>query len=144
MLSSPTRDVPTPVGTTKSEAFIPSEGPAYETPLDLRYPLHWDEHAHFQEIEDLPARIEEAFEAAKFEIGDGDGVIVRMGVASKMLHYSGTSPLYIRVDVRHKTSHERFSRTILEQFAHLEVQQRPVIRFVLMADYEYDTPNVWD
>lgn len=47
LLRSDTADATAaPSNTTKSEVYLPSDMPPYETPLDLRFPLHFDPQAH--------------------------------------------------------------------------------------------------
>ena len=171
----------TPIGTSRSEAFIPDESPPYEDPIDLRYPLHWS-IAHFEDTikvktsDDesesdydcrscprpqsttkpraraastyLPSSDERALQNAQDELKPL-GMRLSIGVASRIRHYPGTSPVYFQVWISGrsdwKKDHERVVETIRKNFGHLEsheVYKKPVIRYVQnYPDWTYEAED---
>ena len=127
----------TPQGMIKSEVYIDEESPPYETPLDLRYPLHWDSTAEFVvggEIGVVPPELELA-QAELLPIG----IWLSYGQAWGMCHYTGQSPFYFRAEydddqkVRQairKDIHDKVVHTIQKHLGHLEEHRKPVIRYV--------------
>lgn len=133
---------PTPQGTIEAKVYIPVQPgfPPYETPLDLRFPLHWDTQAHFSGLQlhchgkhpSSPFQL--AVKLAHDEL-QPLGVIFDYGRASGMTHYSGLSPYYFQVDFEEAEEdawsqvHEKVLQAILKHLGHLEEGQNPVIRF---------------
>lgn len=131
-----------PQGTVESKVYIPAQPgfPAYETPLDLRFPLHWDTQAHFS---GLQLHYSDTQPSSPFQTGllrahnelRPLGVIFDYGRASGMTHYKGCSPYYFLVDYEEAEDeawpqiHEKVLETMLKHLGHLEEGQNPVLRY---------------
>lgn len=126
----------TPPGTSKSEVYIPDESPPYETPLDLRFPLHWDTKAEFKKRDCL----QPALKLVQAELRPL-GVFFHYGVARGMSHYSGCSPRYFRVDFdeAHESTWQEIHQTVVQSIRKhfgVEEYQNPVIRYVRSEKFD--------
>ena len=145
-----------PAGTRITNAIIPidTDSPPYESPIDLRCPLHFDNHAQFRETldrqyppscysrdEDLALTPEQAFGAAHDAIDKHwNGIVfLEFGVASKVAHNPGKrSPGYFRVKMMEpevsqadwKNVHETVIAAVKMHFGHLEEYRNAPIRYM--------------
>ena len=116
--------------------YIDEDSPPYETPLDMRYPLHWNSKANFAKggmsgIE--PPELEPARDELR-----PLGVLLDYGDAWGMSHYTRdrASPCFFRVDFEEADEstwteiHETVVQTIKKHFGHMEEYRKPVIRYV--------------
>lgn len=158
--SSPTDTAPrettatdTSADTIKSEVHIPSSLPPYESPLDLRYPLHFDHIATKDSPEyiDKHELLQAALTTAANELFENHKIYLHIFYAYSMPHYpGGVSPLFFEVDLdpTHvemeywKEVHAIVLQTIEKYFGQLAAQEeegleflkRPVVRYTAKED----------
>ena len=90
-----------PEDTIQDDVYIPTSLPPYESPLDLRYPMHFDHIAQ----KEIPQRCEtgalrEAIDTAANELFERHGIFLQIFFAWNMSHYpGGTSPPFFEVDL---------------------------------------------
>lgn len=140
-----TEDAP-PVGTTRSYAFVPTTGPCYETPLDLRFPLHWsnDLFSDADFSEPHSAEIAAAESAVHRELRRL-GITVNLATASEVAHIPGSRcPSFFQVEVQDGTKWDVWKniqgtvfKDITKHFAHLKGFDQPVLRWSVESDNPY-------
>lgn len=127
----------------KAEVYVPRTSPPYETPLDLRFPLHWDEHATIDpnHVNGSPER---AHAEAMWEELHPFGISAQLGVAVGISHYrGGQSPPFFQMALYSEDSgawkdvYDIVVRSIQKHFGHLAEYAKPIIRYTV---YEMD----WD
>lgn len=132
-----------PEGTMKSRAYIPTTGPCYENPVDLRFPLHWskilfNDRGFYEPYSD---EIRTAQRAVRQELKPL-GVVVRFSAFSEVVHIPGTRcPFFFHVKIRDGTRWDIWKdiqgtvfKTITKHCAHLEGFTRPVLRWNVLSD----------
>lgn len=145
-----------PAGTTISEVLVPILGPPYETPLDLRCPLHGTSNSTIstQTVsfeEDSPEW--EAQEAAIDEMFNNDiyphKVRLYVSTASGMSHYQELSPPFFKVlideEVDWKEIHGYTLKMIDRLFGTLEAFEygRLPVRYIIREKYFEEVGDPW-
>lgn len=143
----PKLDEAPPPGTILSRAYIPTTGPCYETPLDLRVPLHWSSILFSTMPRPYqPQSIEvSAAKSAVCSEFEPLGVFVTLKTAIEVPHVPGTKcPPFFHVEIQDDTKWDTWKdiqgtvfKTITKHFAHLEGFSRPVVRWNVASDNPY-------
>lgn len=150
-----TSSAPNTKNFTETEAYIPTAGPPYESPLDLRFPLHWDTTASTKCVEyegyfphELLSPGILAEKAARHDLWNyifhpGKLSLSRC-IADHIKHYpEGISAPYYEIPIDAPEAwnmdiHEFVMMTIEKCFGQLEGYEKPIIRYVVAREEEED------